>query len=98
MSAPSPGPYEQTIQGLQNAHARERERDSLLHTDDYANEKEMGVGAQGLCHYPLGCALPGEGELSAATLLKLLAGNKEGDPLREFVVEGNRQWAKAQVA
>lgn len=72
-------------------------RDSRLHAGD-TQENEMGGGAGGFPGYPVGCALPGEGELAAATLLQLPPGNEEGDLLREFVVEGNKQWARWPVS
>lgn len=73
-------------------------RVSLLHDVDYTNENETGVGDRGLHGYPVGYPFPGKGELAVATLLQLLAWNEGGNPLGQLVVEGTKQWARAQMA
>lgn len=73
-------------------------RVSLLHNDNDTNENETGVGDRGLHGSPLGYPFPREGELAVAILLRLPAGNERGDPSRQFVVEGTKQWARAPRA
>lgn len=70
----------------------------LLHDNDYTNENETGVADRGSGSCLVGYPLPGEGELAVATLLQFPAGNERGGPLRQFMVEGTMQWARALVA
>lgn len=55
------------------------ERDSLLDAGDGTHENETGGGAGGFCGDSVGYALPREGELAAATLPQLPAGNEAGE-------------------
>lgn len=81
-------PSLRTVQGSQNACARERFPSACA---DGTHENGTGGGSRGFRGDPVGYAVPREGEPAAATLLRLPAGNEEGDLLREFVVEGNKQ-------